>query len=45
MTEAIRNISVASNQNLESTKQLEEASEKLDGVAKNLEKLVNEYTI
>jgi methyl-accepting chemotaxis protein len=45
VTEAIRNISVASNQNLESTKQLEEASEKLDGVAKNLEKLVNEYTI
>jgi methyl-accepting chemotaxis protein len=45
VNEAIRNISVASNQNLESTKQLEKASEKLDGLAKNLEKLVEQYQI
>jgi len=45
ITEAIRNISVASNQNLESTKQLEEASEKLDGLAKNLSRLVEQYQI
>jgi methyl-accepting chemotaxis protein len=45
ITEAIRNISVASNQNLESTKQLEEASEKLDGLAENLGKLVEQYQV
>jgi len=45
VTEAIRSISVASNQNLESTRQLEEASEKLEVVAKNLERLVEQYQI
>jgi methyl-accepting chemotaxis protein len=45
VTEAIRNISVASNQNLESTKQLEKTSEKLDVLAKNLINLVEQYQI
>jgi methyl-accepting chemotaxis protein len=45
VNEAIRSISVASNQNLESTRQLEEASEKLEGVAKNMERLVEQYQI
>jgi len=45
VNEAIRSISVASNQNLESTRQLEEASEKLAGVAKNMEKLIEQYQL
>jgi len=45
VTEAIRNISTASNQNLESTKQLEETAEKLDELGKNLSKLVEQYKL
>ena len=45
VNEAIRNISVASNHNLQSTRQLEEASEKLEGVANSLEKLVKLYQL
>lgn len=45
VNEAIRSISVASNQNLESTRQLEEASEKLAEVAKNMGKLIEQYQL
>ena len=45
VNEAARNISTASTQNLESTKQLETAAGNLDELGHNLKKLVEMYKV